>query len=208
MLGTGHGGWAWIAAAPGIVQRMTPRDQDPCPQTFDLQPTLRGRLLVLRPLVPDDFDALYRAASDPLIWEQHPESDRHEREVFRRYFDGAIASRGAFAVIERASGRVIGSTRYCELDPIAREVEIGWTFLERAFWGGAYNGEMKSLMLDHAFRFVDRVVFVVGDDNLRSRKALEKIGARLLRREQRPGPDGRPAWCVVYGITRREYPAT
>jgi RimJ/RimL family protein N-acetyltransferase len=176
--------------------------------TFDLQPTLRGCLLELRPLAPDDFDALYRAASDPLIWKQHPESDRHEREVFRRYFDGAIASRGAFAVIERASSRVIGSTRYCELDPIAREVEIGWTFLERAFWGGVYNREMKSLMMDHAFRFVDRVVFVVGDDNLRSRKALEKIGARLLRREQRPGPDGRPAWYVVYGITRGECPAT
>jgi N-acetyltransferase len=168
---------------------------------FDLQPTLEGRLLVLRPLTPDDREALFAAARDPLIWEQHPAPDRHEPATFQRYFDGAIASRGAFAVIERASGRIIGSSRYCNLDP-GREVEIGWTFLERAFWGGVYNREMKSLMLDHAFRFVERVVFVVGEGNRRSQKALEKIGVRELRREPRPGPDDRMAGVVVFGITR------
>ncbi len=168
---------------------------------FDLQPTLKGRLLELRPLTPADFDALLEAASDPLIWEQHPESDRHKPEVFQRYFDGAIASRGAFAVIAVGSARIVGSSRFCNLDP-GREVEIGWTFLERAFWGGAYNREMKSLMVDHAFRFVDRVVFVVGEGNLRSQRALEKIGARRLRREERPGPDGNMAGYLVFGITR------
>jgi N-acetyltransferase len=176
--------------------------RDDVEASFDLQPTLRGRLIELRPLVPEDFDALYRAASDPRIWEQHPESNRHEREVFQRYFDGAIASRGAFAVLERASGRIIGSSRYCGLDPAAGEVEIGWTFLERAFWGGAYNGEMKSLMLDHAFRFVDRVVFVVGAGNLRSQRALQKIGATLRKREERAEPDGRVRAVVVFAIDR------
>jgi len=176
------------------------RDHDPG-APFDLQPILAGRLLVLRPLTPEDRDALFEAASDPLIWEQHPERDRHEAPTFQRYFDGAIASRGAFAVIDRASGRIIGSSRFCNLEP-GREVEIGWTFLERAFWGGLYNREMKSLMLDHAFRFVDRVVFVVGEGNRRSQKALEKIGARELRRGERPGPDGRMAGVVVFGITR------
>lgn len=173
--------------------------------TFDLQPTLSGRLLELRPLAPDDFDALFRAASDPLIWEQHPESDRHERAVFQRYFDGAIASGGAFAVIDYGTGRIIGSSRYCDLVP-GREVEIGWTFLERAFWGGAHNAEMKSLMLAHAFRFVERVVFVVGEGNLRSQKALEKIGAKLLWREQRSGPDGVMTGYVVFGITHHGQP--
>jgi N-acetyltransferase len=168
---------------------------------FELQPTLKGRMLELRPLTPEDFEALFEAASDPLIWEQHPESDRHTPGVFRRYFDGAIDSGGAFAVVEVKSRRIIGSSRFCGLEP-GREVEIGWTFLERAFWGGTYNREMKSLMLDHAFRFVDRVVFVVGEGNLRSQKALEKIGAGLLRREQRSGPDGGPAGCLVFGITR------
>lgn len=169
--------------------------------TFELQPTLTGRRIQLRPLVPDDFDALLRAASDPLIWEQHPESDRHEPAVFQRYFDGAIASGGAFAVIERSTGRIIGSSRYCHLVP-GREVEIGWTFLEREFWGGACNAEMKSLMLDHAFRFVPQVVFVVGEHNRRSRRALEKIGARLLRREERPARDGGMEGIVVFGIRR------
>jgi len=167
---------------------------------FDLQPTLKGELVELRPLRPQDLDAVYKAASDPLIWEQHPEPDRYKRDVFQRFFDGAIESGGAFAVIERASGRVIGSSRYCNLDPRQSEIEIGWTFLERAFWGGAYNGEMKSLMLDHAFRFVERVVFVVGEKNLRSQKALQKIGARFLRMSELSGPDGKPS--LVFALTR------
>src|SRR5207245_4277833 len=116
---------------------------------FDLQPSLTGSLVQLRPLELEDFPALFVAASDPLIWEQHPEPDRYKREVFQRFFDGAIASKGAFAVVERASGRVIGSSRYWNLKPAESEVEIGWTFLERAFWGGTYNAELKALMLDH-----------------------------------------------------------
>jgi RimJ/RimL family protein N-acetyltransferase len=150
-------------------------------ETFQLQPRLVGKLLELRPLRPDEFEVLYAAASDPLIWEQHPEPDRYTREVFQRYFDGAIASGGAFAIIERSTGRVIGSSRYCNLKPDESEVEIGWTFLQREFWGGTYNAELKRLMIDHALRFVDRVVFVVGEHNTRSRRALEKIGARLIR---------------------------
>ena len=169
---------------------------------FDLQPTLRGSLVELRPLVGGDWEPLLAAASDPLIWEQHPESNRHEPAVFRRYFDGALASRGAFAVVDRVSGLLIGSTRYCNLDRVGREVEIGWTFLERRYWGGAYNGEMKSLLVNHAFRFVDRVVFVVGEHNRRSQRALEKIGATRIREERRPGPDGRLATFLVFAIHR------
>jgi RimJ/RimL family protein N-acetyltransferase len=171
---------------------------------FELQPLLEGTQVTLRPLRPDDFDALFRAASDPGIWEQHPEPDRYTRPVFQQYFDGAIASGGAFAVIERATGRIIGSSRYCNLKLDEREVEIGWTFLERAFWGGAYNREMKTLMLEHAFRFVDRVVFVVGERNLRSQRALEKLGARNVGRIDSPARDGTPQPHVVWVITRPE----
>jgi len=167
---------------------------------FDLQPTLTGDLLQLRPLLLDDFDELYRAASDPLIWAQHPEPTRHEREVFQRYFDSAIESRGALAVIDRQSGRIIGSSRYWNLEP--DEVEIGWTFLEREFWGGEYNGEMKRLMIEHAFRFVERVVFVIGENNVRSQKAVEKIGAKFLRRADRTMADGTVRRNVVYALTR------
>ena len=171
---------------------------------FDLQPTLMGNLIEVRPLVREDFDALFAAASDPLIWGQHPESDRYQRAVFEKFFQGAMDSKGAFAVIERKSGRIIGSSRYHNLDPAESEVEIGFTFLERAFWGGAYNGELKSLMLAHAFRFVDRVVFVVGENNLRSQKALAKIGARFLRKAERPARDGTMKPQIVFAITRTE----
>lgn len=169
---------------------------------FDLQPTLTGKLIALRPLAPADFDALFAAASDPLIWEQHPEPDRYQPAVFQRYFDGAIESKGAFAIIDRASGRVIGSTRYCNLDPPKHEVEIGWTFLRRAFWGGRYNGELKSLMLDHALRFVNRVVFVVGQNNIRSQRALTKIGARLVERSESRSPDGSIRRNVIFAVDR------
>lgn len=159
-------------------------------------------MVELRPLTSADFDALFAAASDPLIWEQHPESDRYTRAVFQRYFDGAIESKGAFAVIERKSGRIIGSSRYWNLDPQQSEIEIGWTFLERAYWGGAYNREMKSLMIDHALQYVERVVFIAGENNLRSQKALEKIGAKFLKKMDTLQPDGTMRPSVVYAITR------
>jgi N-acetyltransferase len=146
---------------------------------FDLQPTLMGPALTLRPLRPEDFDALYDAASDPLIWIQHPEPTRHQRPVFERYFQGALDSKGALAVIERASGRMIGASRYYEWNEATREVAIGFTFLARAFWGGVANAEMKQLMLNHAFRWARTVWFHVGAGNHRSQRALEKIGARL-----------------------------
>lgn len=154
----------------------------------------------MRPLKPEDFEELFAAASDPLIWEQHPDSQRYKREVFQKFFDSAIESRGAFAVIERASGRIIGSSRYWNLDLAASEVEIGWTFLERKFWGGTYNGELKGLMIDHALRYVDRVVFIVGENNLRSQKALEKIGAEFLKEIERPSSDGVIRRNVVFVV--------
>jgi len=169
---------------------------------FDLQPILSRDLIKLRPLTRDDFEPLFAAASDPLIWEQHPENDRYMRKVFQSYFDGAMESKGAFAIIDRKSGRIIGSSRYCNLNEAKSEVEIGWTFLERTFWGGTYNRELKSLMLDHAFRFVDRVVFVVGENNIRSQKALEKIGAKFLKKAQLPAPDGTLTPNCVFIITR------
>ncbi|HZV90877.1 MAG TPA: GNAT family N-acetyltransferase [Candidatus Nitrosocosmicus sp.] len=164
---------------------------------FDLQPTLVGEILELRPLRPEDFDALFAVASDPLIWEQHPEHDRYKRERFQVYFQSGLDCGGALLAIDRRTGAVIGSSRYFGYDPEANEIEIGWTFLARAYWGGEYNGEMKRLMIRHAFRFVENVVFLIGADNLRSRKAVEKIGAVYIgtridsKREER----------VVYRIT-------
>jgi N-acetyltransferase len=143
---------------------------------FELQPTLKGDVVEVRPLRADDFDALYGVASDPLIWEQHPSRDRYREEVFRAFFRDALASGGALLVLDAQSGAVIGSSRYCRYDEAKSEIEIGWTFLARRCWGGRYNGEVKRLMLAHALRFVDRVYFLIGPENFRSQRAVEKIG--------------------------------
>ena len=147
---------------------------------FDSQPTLIGPSLALRPLAAEDFEPLHAAASDPLIWAQHPQPTRWQRDVFRTaFFEGALASGSAFVVLDNATGTMIGSTRYYDWDPQAREIAIGFTFLARPWWGGETNREMKKLMLDHAFRWADTVWFHIGVDNWRSRKALEKIGGRF-----------------------------
>lgn len=164
---------------------------------FDLQPTLIGDLIYLRPLQPYDFDPLYACASDPKIWEQHPQRNRYEKAVFRKFFDGALKSRGAFVVLDKATQKIIGSSRYYDLDLEKGAVTIGYTFLKTAYWGGKYNGELKKLMLDHAFRYVSQVKFEIGSENHRSRKAIEKVGALLLKSELL---DEKPH--VVYGISR------
>lgn len=168
---------------------------------MELQPTLRGALLELRPLTPADFDALFAVSSDPLIWEQHPNNDRWKPDVFRKFFDVALESKGAFVILDTKTRAVIGSSRYYDWDAAQRQVAIGFTFLARAYWGGVYNRELKSLMLDQAFRYADAALFHVGENNRRSRKAMEKIGGVLIGREERI-VDGKPNVSVVYRIAR------
>jgi RimJ/RimL family protein N-acetyltransferase len=145
--------------------------------SFDLQLCLKGELIELRPLTPADWPDLFAVASDPLIWEQHPESDRYKEDVFKIFFSDALESGGAFVIIDKKNQQIIGSTRFFGYDPEKSEVEIGWTFLARKYWGGRFNRELKQLMLDHAFKFVENVIFYVGENNIRSQKATEKIGA-------------------------------
>jgi RimJ/RimL family protein N-acetyltransferase len=152
---------------------------------FELQPHLIGALLEVRPLKPEDWDELYAVASDPLIWEQHQANDRYQEEVFKEFFRQALESGGAFVVIDRAAQAIIGSSRYFGFDPAKSEIEIGWTFLARSHWGGKYNGELKRLMLDHAFKFVESVVFLIGPANVRSQKAVEKIGGVMIERRHK-----------------------
>jgi RimJ/RimL family protein N-acetyltransferase len=168
---------------------------------FDLQPHLVGEILELRPLRADDFEALYAVASDPLLWEQHPCSDRYQEDVFRAFFREALESGGALVALDRKDGRAIGSSRFHGYDPEKGEVEIGWTFLPRSHWGGVYNREMKRLMVRHAFRFVPHVLFLVGPDNLRSRRAVEKIGGVLVGTTERGGRES-----VVYRLDAPNVP--
>jgi RimJ/RimL family protein N-acetyltransferase len=151
---------------------------------FDLQPTLTGEHLLLRPLLREDREELWEVARDPLIWAQHPDQTRHTREGFEHFFASALEG-GALAVVDRASGRIIGSTRYYEWDPVMREVAVGYTFLAREFWGGATNVEMKRLLMEHAAHHAHAVWFHVGKDNLRSRRAMEKIGGVAALEAQR-----------------------
>ena len=146
---------------------------------FDTQPRLQNDLITARPLRVDDFAALFELASDPLLWEQHPARDRYQEPVFRAFFDDALKSGGALLVQDRRTGASIGTSRYAALDTQRSEVEIGWTFLARACWGGRFNARLKSLMLQHAFRYVESVIFDVGAANFRSQKAVLKLGATL-----------------------------
>ena len=146
---------------------------------FDLQPTLKGELLTLRPLGAKDFEPLFQVASDPLVWEQHPRWDRYKEEVFRPFFQAGLNSGGALVAVEGNTQSIIGSSRFLSYSPSAQEVEIGFTFLGRDYWGGTYNGEMKRLMLRHAFQTVGSVVFLIGQDNVRSKRSVEKIGAKF-----------------------------
>lgn len=150
------------------------------------QPALEGEVVRLRPLREGDFDALYAIASDPLLWEQHPSKDRTQRTVFRRWFADASTSGGALTAIDRRDDRIIGTSRFGVYDHVHGEVEIGWTFLARSHWGGPWNGEMKRLMLRHAFRSVDTVVSRVHSLNLRSQRAVEKLGAVRVGTEVDP----------------------
>lgn len=167
-----------------------------------LQPTLENRHVRLRPLRVDDWEALHAVARDPLLWEQHPSPDRWQEPVFRVFFDEALRSEGALAIVDVATGRLIGSSRYCWHDERSGTLEIGWTFLARDRWGGETNGAVKRLMVGHALTFATRVVFFVGLGNTRSQRALEKIGAaRCANAENRAG---RPS--AVYEITSASWP--
>src|SRR5215510_15798873 len=165
--------------------------------TFDLQPILKGELLKLRPLRPEDFNDLYAVASDPLIWEQLPIKDRYKEEVFKEFFREALESGGALIAVDSKGGQVIGSSRFHGYDEENSEIEIGWTFLARSHWGGDYNREMKRLMLRHAFKFVKSVIFLIDPQNVRSQRAIEKIGG--VRVGSRPDGGGRESF--VYQIT-------
>lgn len=147
---------------------------------FDLQPTLENESIRIQPLKSSDFETLFSIASDPFIWEQHPNKDRYKKEVFENFFKGAMESGGAFLVFNAQTGEAIGSSRYYELNEQESSIAIGYTFLAKSHWGGIYNPSLKSLMLNHAFQFVNHVILYIGANNIRSQKATEKLGAKKM----------------------------
>ncbi|KPF77768.1 acetyltransferase [alpha proteobacterium AAP81b] len=169
---------------------------------MDLQPMLTGASLTLRPLAADDWPALFAVASDPEIWAGHPAHDRWQEAVFRRFFDEALASGGALVAVDPTDGSLIGSSRFDTARAGPGEIEIGWTFLARSHWGGITNAAMKALMIGHALTGYERAIFLVGETNLRSRRALEKIGARLTPRRLSFDMATGPVKHLVYAIDR------
>jgi RimJ/RimL family protein N-acetyltransferase len=143
---------------------------------MNIQPTLQAVLIELRPLKQQDYDALFKAASDPLIWEMHPQPDRYQPEVFKSFFAEAMDSKGALAIIDRKNSQIIGTSRYYDYSPKSASLAIGYTFLTRDYWGGTYNRELKKLMVNYALNFVKTTFFHVALGNIRSQKAMLKLG--------------------------------
>jgi len=167
---------------------------------------LSGKVIHAKPLQPDDFTALFAAASDPLIWEQHPERTRYQKPVFERFFEEAIRSAGAYVVCESVTGKVIGSSRYYDEQADLSSIKIGYTFLTRQFWGGRYNADLKHVMLSHAFSMFSEVRFEIGETNIRSQRATERIGARYVETISKhfPGESAQPH--RIYAISVHEWP--
>jgi N-acetyltransferase len=192
--------------------------QDSMLNNDTLRTELSDERILIRPITQDDFEELYFSASDPRIWEQHPDKERYKREVFQKFFDGAMAVEAGFVVLDKLSGNIIGSSRYYPLNENERKrystddntletaICIGYTFLAVAYWGGMYNSSLKMLMLNHAFRWYDTVIFQVGANNKRSRIAVERLGATLL-----PVIDDLPSHSqtidshVVYALTKEQW---
>lgn len=175
---------------------------------MDRQPTLAGEKVLLRPLEPGDWDALYATASDPAVWEQHEVHDSWREDVFRAFFEDALASGGALAAIDRAKGTIIGASRFENHDrEEGGSVEIGWTFLAPRCWGRGYNAEMKRLMLAHAFQSVRLVRFRVGETNYRARIALERIGAQRTRETELDRYQGKRVLRLLYAISAEDFAA-
>jgi RimJ/RimL family protein N-acetyltransferase len=174
-------------------------------KAIDFQPELQNELVIAVPLKEPDFDILFNAAADPLIWEQHPNKNRYKKEEFQNYFKGAIESGGAFLVKDAITGQVIGSSRYSDYDETKGVVSIGYTFFTRNCWGRGYNYALKNLMLDHIFRFVNAVNFYIGAVNKRSQISLERFGAVKTGETEMAYYGEAPKLDYIYTITKQQW---
>jgi RimJ/RimL family protein N-acetyltransferase len=172
---------------------------------FDLQPILKNELLIAEPLTEEAFEEVYKAASDPEVWSQHPNKNRYQRSEFMNFFKGAMQSGGAFAIKDKATGETIGSTRFYDLNEKEKSILIGYTFYAKKYWGKNYNHSLKKLMISHALKTLDKVIFHIGAANLPSQRSIEKIGAKKIA-EQEVAYYGEPSKLnFVYEITREDF---
>ncbi|PZF71246.1 GNAT family N-acetyltransferase [Taibaiella soli] len=175
---------------------------------FNIQSILENDRAMLTPLQEKDFDALYAVASDPKVWEQHPNKDRWKQEVFRTFFEGAMESKGAFKIIDKATGHVAGSTRFYDYNEKENSILIGYTFYGTSFWGTGMNKAVKKMMLDYIFQFVSKVYFHIGAVNTRSQIAIGRLGAQKVAEEEIAYFGEAPKLNFIYAITKEEWERT
>ncbi|MFL5747030.1 MAG: GNAT family N-acetyltransferase [Niastella sp.] len=168
----------------------------------DLQPTLENERVILRPLQQQDFEMLYNVAADPAIWQQHPNKDRWKKDVFSTFFEGAIQSGGAFLVIDKTTGLAIGSTRFYDYNSKDNNIFIGYTFYATAYWGKGINLAVKALLLNYIFKYVDKVYFHIGAENIRSQIAIARLGAIKVGQQEVTYFGETPKLNFVYEITK------
>lgn len=172
---------------------------------FSIQSIIENNKIVLHPLQEEDFKVLYNVASDPKIWEQHPNKDRWKKEVFTSFFEGAIQSKGAFKIIDKTNNSVIGSTRFYDFNPAENSILIGYTFYATQYWGKGINHTVKIMMLDYIFQFVTTVYFHIGANNIRSQIAINRLGTTKIA-EQEVAYFGEPSKLnYVYSLTKVEW---
>jgi RimJ/RimL family protein N-acetyltransferase len=174
-------------------------------ENFDLQPTLEDSLVILQPLQASDFERLFLVASDPDIWEQHPAKERSQQDGFVKFFSDAIKTKSAFLIIDKNSKEIIGTSRYNLSKESSIAIEIGWTFLAKKYWGGTYNRAIKTLMIEHAFKHFDIVLFYIDKNNFRSQKSVEKFGARRITSINGIELETRPTAAVIYSLDKLNY---
>lgn len=172
---------------------------------INIQPTLENENVILHPLQDKDFADLYAVASDPKIWEQHPNKDRCKIEVFKVFFDGAMQSKGAFKIVNKASGHVMGSTRFYDHNQEENSISIGYTFYGREYWGKGFNHSVKSLMLDYIFQFVSKVHFHIGAENIRSQIAIGRLGTTKIDEQEIAYFGEQAKLNYIYCLTKEEW---
>ena len=172
---------------------------------MNIQPVLENIRLKLVPLTESDFEAVFIVASDPKVWEQHPNKDRWKREVFRTFFDGALASKGSFKIIDKATEEVLGCSRYYDFNEDENSIFVGYTFYGTSSWGKGVDPEVKKLMLDHIFQDVDVVKFHVGKDNRRSKIAMERLGAKPIKEIEVAYYGENPKINIEFWITKKDW---
>lgn len=176
--------------------------------------TLSTDRLILRPLSLDDVPALGEAASDGALWEKKTTTVPRP-EGFEEYVRKALDLQAAglalpFATVVKDGNRVIGSTRYMNIDAANHRVEIGTTWIAKSWQRTFVNTHAKFLMLRHAFEDLgcNAVEIRTHSQNDQSRAAIERLGAKLdgILRRHMIMPDGHIRDTAVYSITREEWP--